>query len=105
MDGLFPDLKTTDAFTTNDYAHALDVAFTGYVGATALENFPALVKLSEGIRGFSYTDFALPNGGDLRFTDASGALIPHEIDTWDTNGVSLYRAYLEHPAYAECIWW
>ena len=89
MDGLFPDLVPTDAFSTNDYAHALDVSFTGYAGTTALENFPALVKLSEGIRGFSYADFALPNGGDLRFTDASGALVPHEIDTWNTNGVSL----------------
>lgn len=89
MDGLFPDLKTTDAFTTNDYAHAMDITFAGYAGASPLADFPALVKLSEGIRGFSYADFLKPSGGDLRFTDASGALIPHEIDTWDTNGTSL----------------
>ena len=86
--GLFPDLKTTDDFSASDYAHAVDITFSGYTGASALSNFPALVKLSPDIRGFSYGDFRKPGGGDLRFTDADGNLIPHEIDTWNTNGVS-----------------
>ena len=86
--GLFPDLVTTDKFSTNDYPHAIDIRFIGYSGASALADFPVLVRLSESLVGFSYGDFALPNGGDLRFTDDSGNLLPHEIDTWDTNGVS-----------------
>ena len=88
MDGLFPDLTTTDNFRTNDYAQAIDIIFSGYAGASALANFPVLVKLSEDIPGFHYADFSKPGGGDLRFTDADGNLVPHEIDTWNTNGVS-----------------
>ena len=88
-DGLFPDLKPTDEFAAGDYAHAIDIAFPGYSGSAALVDFPVLVRLSEaGIHGFRYADFRKPDGLDLCFTDASGNLIPHEIDTWDTNGVS-----------------
>ena len=72
---------------TNYYAKSINVAFTGYSGAT-LTDFPVLVKLSTAIDGFSYADFTLTNGGDLRFTDADGKLLPHEIDRWDENGVS-----------------
>ena len=43
------------------------------------------MRLSEdAIYGFHYADFARPNGRDLRFTDANGNLIPHEIETWNT---------------------
>jgi len=69
------------------YAKEVNVAFTGYSG-TALANFPVLVKLSQSIPGFRYADFTLPNGGDLRFFDAGGNLLAHEIDTWNPNGVS-----------------
>ena len=62
---------------------------TGYVGVTELENFPVLVRLSEGSPvGFAYADCAA-DGSDIRFTDSVGNLIPHEIDTWNTNGTSL----------------
>jgi hypothetical protein len=87
--GLFPDLTTTDKFTTNMYAKAVDITFSGYSGSSALANFPVLVKLSEaGIYGFHYSDFATTNGFDLCFTDTSGKLLAHEIDTWNPNGVS-----------------
>ena len=47
-----------------------------------------LVRLSENIPGFSYGDFTLANGGDLRFYDAAGNMLSHEIDTWNESGVS-----------------
>ena len=51
---------------------------------------PALVKLDpEVITGFDYADFTLENGGDMMFTDADGKAIPHEVDTWNPEGVSL----------------
>jgi len=53
-----------------------------YVNSTAW----GLYKLMSGT--ISYSDFRLPRGGDLRFTDADGKLIPHEIDTWDEGGTS-----------------
>ena len=51
---------------------------------------PALVKLSEStIAGFDYDDFSLANGGDMMFVDENGVAVPHEVDTWNTDGVSL----------------
>ena len=72
---------------TAAYEKSMDVTFSGYSGAT-LTDFPVLVKLSTSINGFSYGDFTLPNGGDLRFADSTGKLLPHEIDTWNESGVS-----------------
>ena len=64
-------------------------AVTGYAGTDPLTNFPVLVRLSEGSPvGFAYADCAA-DGSDLRFSDAAGNLIPHEIDTWDPAGESL----------------
>ena len=69
------------------FAHEVDISFPRYSGTT-LANFPVLVRLSENIPGFSYADFQIANGGDLRFFDAAGWLLSHEIDTWNPNGVS-----------------
>ena len=74
----------------NAYSHTFKVSFTGYAGSETLANFPVLVKVSEsGISGFRYADCLKSNGGDLRFADAEGNLLASEVDTWDTNGVSL----------------
>ena len=55
---------------------------------TALENFPVLVRLAEGVpTGFSCAD--CPTGGCLWFTDANDDPIPCDVDTWDTTGTSL----------------
>ena len=87
--GLFPDLKPTDEFSASDYAHTIEISFPGYTGAETLADFPVLVRLSKSnMPGFSYSDFEREGGLDLAFTDASGNLLAHEIDTWDTNGVS-----------------
>ena len=61
---------------------------SGYTGKTTINNFQALVKLSDGDDyGFSYAE-AAADGSDLWFEDADGNVIPHEIDTWDTSGSS-----------------
>ncbi len=56
---------------------------------TAVSNIPALVRITESIEGFSYSDFQLEGGADLMFADSDGNAIPHEIDTWDESGESL----------------
>ncbi len=71
-----------------DYAASFNVKFSGYTGTTTLTDFPALVRLSAARNGFDYAKCAA-DGSDIRFTDAEGNLIPHEIDTWDTMGESL----------------
>ena len=60
----------------------------GYTGTTTLTDFQVLVKLSEGVYGFSYSDYAAADGSDLWFEDANGTVIPHEIDTWNPSGDS-----------------
>ena len=61
----------------------------GYTGAEVLENFPVLVRLAaDSPLAFDYADCAT-GGADIRFADATGKLIPHEIETWDTAGESL----------------
>ena len=70
------------------YAKSVNVAFGGVQSGVTLTNFPVLVRLSEKIPGFKYSDFKQSNGGDLRFFDASGNLLSHEIDTWNASGVS-----------------
>ena len=76
------------ALDASQYAKSMNVAFPGVQNGVSLANFPALVRFSTSIAGFSYADFTRSNGGDLRFADANGNLLPHEIDTWDPNGVS-----------------
>jgi len=67
------------------------ISFDGYDASRteALTDFPALVILNESITGFSYADFASPEGGDLRFLDISRqAELSYEIESWNTNGNS-----------------
>ena len=71
------------------YKKSFRVSFPGYAGSTTLTDFPVLVRLSPELNGFDYSKCRLPNGGDLRFSDSSGNLIPHEIDTWNPSGESL----------------
>jgi hypothetical protein len=79
----------TTVLNTTNYACRMKISFSGYRGTQTLTNFPALVQFSNGLVGFSYAQFASPSGGDLRFTDASGLIpLPHEINQWNTNGVS-----------------
>ena len=70
-----------------DFAKVITFTTSGYTGVSTLENFPVLVKLSTAISGFDYADF----GGttNLVFKDASGNVLPYEVDTWDTSGTSL----------------
>ena len=71
------------------YSNSFQIGFPGYSGSSALTDFPVLVRLSPELNGFRYAKCKIPNGGDLRFADSGGNLIPHEIDTWNEGGESL----------------
>ena len=75
------------ALDITPFARTCAFTLSGYTGASTLEGFPVLVRISESISGFSYAHCAA-GGADLRFTDADGNLIPHEIETWNTSGES-----------------
>ncbi|MDD5522883.1 MAG: DUF2341 domain-containing protein [Kiritimatiellae bacterium] len=69
--------------------YQMKIVFSGYDRPETLTNFPALVVLSEGVNGFSYSQCSSANGGDLRFTASNGVtLLNHEIEKWDVNGSS-----------------
>lgn len=101
------------AFTTPLDPHAfssrMKIGLSGYTRGESLTNFPVLVTLGTSQPGFSYSQFASPTGGDLRFTDSSGTvLVFHEIDEWNTNGVS--RVWVRLPVLAStndsiCAYW
>ena len=76
----------TDAQLADVFAKKVDFTVDGYAGTEALANFPVLVKLSSSaVSGFSYSDCAQ---NSIRFFDASGNLLPHEIDYWNPSGES-----------------
>ena len=81
------------------WQRSMPIRFKGYEGATTLTNFPALIKLSDGCGNnrFRYADCA-SGGADLLFTDASGAVLNHEIETWNTGGES--HLWVQVPALA-----
>ncbi len=73
---------------TTPFARKIQFTASGYAGASTLENFPILVRLSD-VSGFDFADFTTP-ADELRFTDASGNNLDYEIDTWDsTTGTAL----------------
>ena len=79
----------TTALDPQAFSSRMKIVFSGYTRGEALSNFPVLVTFSTSQTGFSYRQFASPTGGDLRFTDSSGTVPAfHEIDEWNTNGVS-----------------
>ena len=63
------------------------LVFSGYEGNEALKDFPALVKIPDGLVGFDYADTA-PDGIGLAFFGADGKPLAHEIDTWNPDGDS-----------------
>ena len=78
-----------DALDTTLFSMKSEMTIPGYAGSTTLANFPVLVRLAANSpAGFDYNDCAA-DGSDLRFADAHGNLVPHEIDTWNTSGESL----------------
>ena len=88
-DSLIPDNPVAyGQLDMSAFSKKMTVTFAGAQSGTTLTDFPVLVKLSTAINGFSYSDFQLSNGGDLRFADASSEPAPPEIDTWNPSGVS-----------------
>ena len=79
----------SEPLNASPFGFRVPMAVSGYAGAAPLTNFPVLVALSaDSPVGFRYSDCAA-GGFDLRFADADGNLLPHEVDTWNAAGESL----------------
>ena len=80
-----------EALRPTAFGRALSFRASGYDGESTLANFPALVRLSEGIEGFRYADIGATTNAAyaaLRFADAAGNSLDYEIETWDPAGTS-----------------
>ena len=76
------------AINVGAFSHRARVSFEAYDGASALGDFPVLVRLSESaVANFRYAD--LTNQEDLVFTDGASHILASEVDTWNPNGESL----------------
>lgn len=95
--------RTLQAPADERFRYRMRIDVSGYDRSEVLANFPVLVALHEGLDGFRYRDFRSVTGADLRFTLPDGqTLLPHEIDHWDPEGVSLVWVGL--PALASDSW-
>ena len=90
-------LAHAEAVDTLRWRSSIDIRLRGYCGTSTLADFPVLVTLDPAsITGFRYIDFA-SQGTDLRFTDADNTVVlSHEIETWNTSGVS--RVWVRIPS-------
>ena len=68
------------------WPHRRELAIDNTAQAETLVDFPVLVRLDP-----TRIDYAgaQPQGQDLRFTDANGQLLDHEIESWSPGGTSL----------------
>ena len=86
----FFDDGTNACWVVDGFERYLPFTVTGYTGTETLTNFPVLVDIrADDTNGFSYADFYHYDGSDMAFVDEKGHIIPHEIDTWNKNGMSL----------------
>ena len=70
------------------FTKRIPITISGYGGTETLTNFPVLVKLAAGApAGFDYAE-CVADGSDIRFADADGTVLAHEIESWDPNGIS-----------------
>ncbi|MCE9615404.1 MAG: DUF2341 domain-containing protein [Lentisphaerae bacterium] len=84
------------------WGHAMRITFPGYVSAAALTNFPVLVRFNAD-NGF-YDGFSSTNGYDLRFTDAAGSVLSHEVERWVAGGDSAVWVQVPRLTNGTAIW-
>lgn len=76
-----PQFRNLDRFCT--------ITATGVSAGVALTNFPLMVKLSRANKyGFNYAE-AAADGSDIRFFDADGCVLNHEVSLWNPSGESI----------------
>ena len=82
------DGAVADVVDPSDFANKISFTVKGCTASEPLVGFPVLVKLQEGLGGgFRYSDMRA-DGADMAFALEDRTRLPHDIDTWNTNGVS-----------------
>ena len=79
-----------DSPVYTDYAKCIHVA-PAQAAVSAGQSFadvPVLLRISESIDGFSYSDLRV-DGKDMLAIDEEGNVVPYEIEVWNPSGESL----------------
>lgn len=86
------DFRVYSVRVRNAKAQKITLRVSGYTGENPVANFPALVRLSDGVGGFSYLRLSDEGAtaGDIHFQDADGNELPFDVDTWNPDGESLF---------------
>ena len=86
------DFRMYSVRVRNAKAQKITLRVSGYTGENPVANFPALVRLSDGVGGFSYLRLSDEGAtaGDIHFQDADGNELPFDVDTWNPDGESLF---------------
>lgn len=72
----------------SQFGYQVPITVSGYAGETTLTDFPILVTLAtDAPAGFGHS-LCAADGADIRFADADGNLVPHEIESWNPSGTS-----------------
>lgn len=88
VSSVFAVFANAETINKEDFLYSIDITVPGYTGTTVLHYFPVLVKLSEEtVPNFSY-ELCKADASDIRFADANGNIIPHEIELWNPEGES-----------------
>ena len=70
------------------FGYKVPITVSGYAGEATLTDFPILVTLAtDAPAGFGHS-LCAAGGADIRFADADGNLVPHEIESWNPSGTS-----------------
>ena len=69
-----------------DWSHRRILTINAGTIGTDLAAAPVLIQLDSSRIDYTVTQ---PGGADLRFYDASGVLLSHEIETWNSGGTSI----------------
>ena len=89
-------ISNLEAIKPDGFSRGAVLTVTNYTGTAELENFPVLVRISEGgISGFHYSDMMFSSSDlqnsarDIAFVDENGTPLAYDIDTWNPTGTSL----------------
>ena len=90
--GGLSDSRTYSVRARNAKEQRISLRADGYTGENPVANFPALVRLSDGVGGFSYLRLSDEGAtaGDIHFQDEGGNELPFDVDTWNPDGESLF---------------
>ena len=93
-------VQTTD-WTQLDFSHRRLLTLKDTSSYGTLSNFPIMIRLDSTRIDY---DLMRGDGADIRFTDSSGALLSHELETWSAGGISTLWVKLPIMSSQTTIW-